>query len=210
MPTLTLNFDPTYLKFTYERESDHVKICESVDLMELMTILPERINELLCTVPAKTMFWASISEQVIQHMKELKNNRDSRLGTVSLEIRNKWDEAKQGKKTEKAIEDLSKSDEEYCRLVAELEQAEYFALQTTRVKETLQMVNSNLAILSANLRQSGEPTLSTVPVFKPPYAPPPQKAPDATLGRPPQKAPDATLGRPTRMLRRTKPEDPVQ
>jgi hypothetical protein len=211
METISLNFDPTVIKLSYEREKDHVKVSETIDIVDLTTIYPDRINELLCTIPPKAMFWASTSEQVSRHAKELKNSRDSRLAAVSLEIRNHWDEVRQGKKTEKAIEDLAKSDEEYCRLVAELEQAEFFALQTTRIKEVLQMVSTHLGILSANLRQSGEATLAVVPVIRESYTQRPENPPE-----PAQKANSEDGGqpvtpqRPTKILRRLKTEEPVQ
>lgn len=165
IPTIRLEFDPTTFDLMYEKTGEG-PVEMRVDLDEMTRIVPERINELLCGTPARWLWWASVSEQLQQRLRALKNSRDSRLSEVSISLRDAWNEATQGKRTESALLERAKSDETYCRYIAEIEQMEFFTQLTLRIKEGLMTMNANLASLSANLRTSGEAYISEAPVIR--------------------------------------------
>ncbi len=158
IPTINLDFDPSVFTLVYEKAGEGV-IKVDVDLAEMMQISPERINELLSGTPARWLWWASVSEQLQQNLRAAKNSRDARLSEVSLQLRDQWNEALLGKRTESAVVERAKADPLYCQYVAEIEQAEFFAQLTLRIKDGLFMLNGNLISINANLRNSGDSSL---------------------------------------------------
>lgn len=162
IPTINLDFDPAVFTLVYEKAGEGVTKVD-VDLAEMMQIAPERINELLSGTPARWLWWAAISEQLQQRLRAAKNSRDARLSEVSLQLRDQWNEAASGKRTESAVAERAKADALYCQYVAEIEQAEFFTQLTLRIKDGLFMLNGNLISINANLRSSGDSFLTVPP-----------------------------------------------
>ena len=163
---ITLTCDPRYVAVTAPDFKAGGIAQTEVDLTDLTTIRPERINELLCTVPSQRTWWGSAEGALQQQLKQLKNSMNLRLKTASNEIRNSWNEATNGKRTESAIAEMAAQDKEYIELMAQIEIVEANALLAAHVKDSLSEVNKNLQTLSANMRESAEASLSQVPVIR--------------------------------------------
>jgi len=178
---IKIDSDPTMLTLNYIKDGKETTL--SVDMVEVTAIRPEKVNEVLCNNASNWTFWAAVTEVLFARVKELKNTKESLYAELSLEIRNKA-LADMVKTTEGGIADQVKVTPAYSNVVRELEEMEVQANLVSRFKEGLSAQRDNLAVLSSNLRASGDSSLGIAPVIS--FLPKPSEGTDRkTIKLPP-------------------------
>jgi hypothetical protein len=177
---IVLDTDPTVFSLTWPSVSGE-KTELRVDCVELVSIRPEKVNELLMTNASQFMFYAAVGEALLTQVRELRNLKEATYARLDAEHRKKWSEASDGKMTNPAVESKVKTSEDYIQVVSLLEAAEHDSMLVNRVKDALVMQKDNLATLSSNLRAAGDASLGILPLTTTPSS---ERGGGRTLRRP--------------------------
>lgn len=155
MVSIKLSENPTQISLSYPK-ADGTMEEVLVDLDKEFQVSPTRVSESLYSVVSKWAKWAAVADTLTANVQYLKTQRDKIYMVLSTQIRENWDESKDGKRTENALAEKVKTHPDYMSSCDLLEEASLQLSYAKTVQEGYALLQGVLQTLSANMRAAGE------------------------------------------------------